>query len=246
LTNLVGQVQKETESELLAVKGQIQVISTDLADQIEEHRTEVNSNINKLGQDLDNRLTQQKECLDQATTQEKSVFESKIEHVNAKIVALENKILGLPRSAVVAQPQAVDFNSVCPSIANMSDQNRGIVIGNSVLADGNHPRSCQANSCDVCVQSNVNASRMIGSREYSQVSSFLSTLELPLLLFDDCSDTNPVFHLCRLDEFMRFKGIPKALQLAVAYWSIVGQMSKQWVETITVNLKDYDEFKKEF
>ncbi|PNF34392.1 hypothetical protein B7P43_G14526 [Cryptotermes secundus] len=84
------------------------------------------------------------------------------------------------------------------------------------------------------------------STEYSQVSSFLSTSESPLPLFDDCSDTNPVFHLRRLDEFMNFKGIPKALQLAVAYRSIVGQMSKQWVETITVNLRDYEEFEREF
>jgi hypothetical protein len=45
---------------------------------------------------------------------------------------------------------------------------------------------------------------------------------------------------------MRFKSIPKALQLTVAYRSIVGQMSKQWVETITLNPKDYDEFKREF
>ncbi|PNF19017.1 hypothetical protein B7P43_G12198 [Cryptotermes secundus] len=45
---------------------------------------------------------------------------------------------------------------------------------------------------------------------------------------------------------MRFKGIPKALQLAVAYRSIVGQMSRQWVETISTNLRDYEEFKSEF
>jgi hypothetical protein len=87
------------------------VISTDSADQIEEHRAEVNRNFNKLGQDLDIRLTQQKGCMDQATTQEKSVFESNIDHVNAKIVALENRILGLPRYAVVAEPKAVDLNS---------------------------------------------------------------------------------------------------------------------------------------
>jgi hypothetical protein len=78
------------------------------------------------------------------------------------------------------------------------------------------------------------------------MSSFLNTSEFPLPLFDDCSDTNPVFHLRRLDEFMRLKSIPKALELTVAYRSIIGQMSKQWVETVTMNLKDYDEFKREF
>jgi hypothetical protein len=77
------------------------------------------------------------------------------------------------------------------------------------------------------------------------VASFLST-ELPLPLFDDNSDTNSVFHLRRLDEFINFRGVPKALQLAVACRSIFGQMSKQWVEAASRNLADYEAFKKAF
>jgi hypothetical protein len=74
-------------------------------------------------------------------------------------------------------------------------------------------------SCNICVSERINATRMHGTTEHIQVSSFLSTSELQLPLFDDCSDTNPVFHLHRLYEFIRFKCVPKALQLAVSYRS---------------------------
>jgi hypothetical protein len=40
---------------------------------------------------------------------------------------------------------------------------------------------------------------MNGPIESVSVSSFLSSSELPLPLFDDDSDTNPVFHLQQLD-----------------------------------------------
>ena len=246
MTNLVGQVQRETEAELVGVKGQMQAIVTDLSQQIQEQKSEVNSRFDRLGQDLDSRLTQQKECFEQVTIQEKSVFEGHLETVTAKIVALENKISELPRSSVVTEPPAANPNEGYHSVAPLSDRNREIVNGSSVQTDGNHTCSCQENSCNECSHCRVNASRMHGSSENVLVSSFLSTSELPLPLFDDCSDKNPVLHLRRLDEYIRLKGIPKALQLAVAYRSIVGQMSRQWVETVSVNLQDYEEFKTEF
>jgi hypothetical protein len=51
---------------------------------------------------------------------------------------------------------------------------------------------------------------------YPQVSNFFSTTELPLPVFDDCTDVNPVYHLRQLDEFIKLNGVPKALQLTVA------------------------------
>jgi hypothetical protein len=113
--------------------------------------------------------------------------------------------------------------------------------------DGNHPGSCQsADSGPESVRMHDNAVCMNVSPENASVSSFLSHSELPLPLFDDKSDTNPVFHLRRLDEFMHLKRVPKTFQVAIAYRSIIGQISKQWVETVSRNLPDYDAFKKSF
>jgi hypothetical protein len=90
----------------------------------------------------------------------------------------------------------------------------------------------------------VNADHANAPVEHSSVNSYLSNSEFPLPLFDENSEINPVFHLKQLDEFIRFKGVPEACQLAVAYRPMAGHMSRQWVETISNNLTDYKAFRK--
>jgi hypothetical protein len=75
--------------------------------------------------------------------------------------------------------------------------------------------------------SNWSRCRMVASTEAHQVSSFLSSSELPLPLFNENKYTNPIYHLRQLDQFFQFRGVPKAMQLAVAFRSIVGPMSSQ-------------------
>jgi hypothetical protein len=260
LTNLVGQVQKETELELVAVRNQLQSVSSvfetkleqngtrtqdsvnELADQLVDHRAEVESNINKLDNDVNSRLSRQKESIEREVTQDRSATERKFELVNAKIVALETKISGAP---VAAESRA----TFSPSVVNQNNHSGEIdgAASSQVTTDGNNACSCQSTStCRECVRVNASNVGMPVQQESVAVSSFLSNSELPLPQFDDSSDTNPVFHLRRLDEFMRLRSVPKAFQLAVAYRSIVGQMSKQWVETVSRNLPDYDTFKRAF
>jgi hypothetical protein len=45
-----------------------------------------------------------------------------------------------------------------------------------------------------------------------------------------------------MDEFIRLRCVPKPLQLALAFKSIVGAMGKQWVATVWRNLKDYEQY----
>jgi hypothetical protein len=243
LTNLVGRVQKETEAELVAVKEQIQIVTTgfestveqntthtkavveELANQLVDHRAEVNNTLHE----VNDRFSRQKET---------------IEQVNAKIVALETKISAAP---VTAELRATPS----PSVVNQNQDNTSVRVDGAAdslaTTDGNHPGSCQpANSGTEIVRMSDNSVGMNAIPENASVSSFLSHSELTLPLFDDNSDTNPVFHLRRLDEFMKLKSVPKAFQLAVAYRSIIGQMSKQWVKTVSRNLPDYDAFKKSF
>jgi hypothetical protein len=77
-------------------------------------------------------------------------------------------------------------------------------------------------------------------------NSGLSSTELPLPLFDENLDVNPMFYLKQLTEFIKLKGIPHAHQLAVASKSIVGRLSRQWLEAISDKLKDYDDFQQAF
>jgi hypothetical protein len=169
--------------------------------------------------------------------------------VNAKIVALESKTADAPsRLAVAAELRASNL-LLSPSVVNQngpSSDNDG-TTSNNVPTNENHACSFQSgNTCNARVRASGSATGVNAPIGALSVSSFLSSSELPLPLFDDNSDTKPVFHLRRLDEFIRLKGVLKAFQLAVAYRSIVGHMSKQWVKTVSRNLTDYEAFRKAF
>jgi hypothetical protein len=77
------------------------------------------------------------------------------------------------------------------------------------------------------------------------VSNYLSYYEFPLPLFDENSD-NPVFHLKQLDNYMKLKDVPAARRLTMAYRSLNGVLSRQWTETVSHQLSDYEAFKKVF
>jgi hypothetical protein len=122
------------------------------------------------------------------------------------------------------EPSTAPQISASLSVVQQSDLSNVIVS-----PDENHTLSCQRNNGNMCTDNNVNACRM-HVVDNTQASSFFSASELFLPLFNESKDNNiPVYHLRQLDDFMRFKGVPKALQLAVAYRSLVGVMSKQWV-----------------
>jgi hypothetical protein len=255
---LVSQVQKETESELVGVKKQLQAVNSDfeakileasnatqnsvdrLANQVNEHRSEVNNKIQELSQDINSQLERQKENLNQTSTKEKTAIDQNLAQVNAKIVALENKFSELPQPAVVIEPRASEQILPSPSVVRQGDQTQ-----TSVPPDDNRTCSCQTNNCEVCMENNINTCRMHES-DNKQVFSFLSSSELPLPLFNESKDTNPVYHIRQLDEFMQFRGVPKQLELTMANKSLVGQMSRRWAETTTRNLKEYSEWKREF
>jgi hypothetical protein len=252
LTNLVTQMQRENESELLGVKRQLQTINSDieaklqqtnnttqalveeLANQVDEQQSEVSNKIQKLDQEIDTRLERQKESINQA------LIEQNFAQVNAKIVGFENRVLEQPRTEVVNEPLTNGVNLQSPSVVD-----HNALQQTSDPTDENRTCSCQTINCEVCMHNNVSTYR-VNVADSQQVSSFLSASELPLPQFNETKDTNPVLHIRQLDEFMRFRGVPKALQLAVAYRSMTGQMTRHWVETARGRLKDYQEFRHEF
>ena len=251
LTNLVNQVKGETESELLGFKRQLQTVSSafeekleqtsnntqslieELANHVDERQSDMNNKIQELGQEMNSKFERQKERNNQ------TALEQKLDQVNAKIVALEDRV-SASRTAVVNETQLNEPNLISPSAVQSCDLQR-----THVQISENRSCSCQSSTCNECMNNNVSACRM-NVEHQQQMSSFLSSSELPLPQFDEAKDNNPVYHSRQLDEFMRVRGVPKALQLAVAYRSMTGQMAKQWAETASWNLKDYQEFRREF
>jgi chromosome segregation ATPase len=58
----------------------------------------------------------------------------------------------------------------------------------------------------------------------------LGSGEFPLPTFDENAGVNPVSHLRQLEEFFKFWGVQSRHWLTVAKRSIIGPMSKQWLE----------------
>jgi hypothetical protein len=82
--------------------------------------------------------------------------------------------------------------------------------------------------------------------KFPVASSGLGNSEFPLPLFDDGAETNPKFHLKQLEKFFQLMGIPPSSQLAVAKKSVIGKLSKQWLEAVSDKLKNYGDFKQAF
>jgi hypothetical protein len=74
-------------------------------------------------------------------------------------------------------------------------------------------------------------------------NSYLSQTDFSLPIFEDSSKVNAMFHLNQLDEFMRLRGVPKHLHLAIACKSILEPVGKQWLTAISHTLTNYEQFK---
>jgi hypothetical protein len=59
-------------------------------------------------------------------------------------------------------------------------------------------------------------------------NSGLSSAELPLTLFAENLEFNPMSHLKQLEEFLKLVGIPEVYQLAITRKSVVRNLSRQW------------------
>ncbi|PNF28429.1 hypothetical protein B7P43_G15945 [Cryptotermes secundus] len=199
-------------------------------------------------------MARQKESLEklsQANTQEVG---RQLEQLNAKLVGIESKLSeASDRPTLATEASVVVHNSPSPSAGPTSDPPLGSegtetssgLVGETVSCT-HQPTICHtvasssgSSSAGVCV-------RQATTTENVSLSGYLNNSELPLPLFDDASEMNPVFHLRRLDEFIHFRNVPKSLCLAIACRSLVGHLSKQWIEAVVHKLPDYEAFKKAF
>jgi hypothetical protein len=82
--------------------------------------------------------------------------------------------------------------------------------------------------------------------ELLKVTGSLGRSEFALPTFDENKGINPVAHIRQLEEFFQFRGISKRLWLIVAKRSIIGSVSKQWLEATNEKFGSYEQFKAEF
>jgi predicted nucleic acid-binding Zn-ribbon protein len=108
------------ETKLKQSSTRIEGIIDELANQMVDHRSEVETTISKLDQDVSRRFTRQRESIDQANqavNQEKSATQRRLVQMNAKTVALQSKIADAPsRVAVAEESRATSNVLLSPSI----------------------------------------------------------------------------------------------------------------------------------
>jgi hypothetical protein len=253
----VSQVQSETTAELIAVKRQLQGISTEfdamldhsnantqgiineLADQMQEHRSEVSIQIER-----------QKENLEKLTEAKTREVGSQLDQTKAKFVEIESKLNeSAERQTLEPEASGAMHHSPPPSAHPTDDPARPEGIETSSgLVDGTVSCIHQPTTCHTVASHNSVNDRSVHANPTTKVSlsGYVTNSELPIPLYDDESETNPVFHLRHLEEFFQFRNVPKSLCLATACRSIIGHLSWQWIEAIAHRLTDYEAFKEAF
>jgi hypothetical protein len=175
--------------------------------------------------------------------------ERHLDRLNAKVQALETKCNELPtRQVSASDARGISHGANSPSAHQTIDHS---LEPEETLGNGEQVRECASCSCRSApgtVNSSVseNVCRMHAAKELVTLSDVLNNSELPIPLYDDATEMNPVFHIRKLEEFMDFRKVPQQLRLAIACKSMVGQIGRQWVEAISPNLRDYEAFKKMF
>jgi hypothetical protein len=216
-------------------------VINELADQSQEHRAGVET-----------RLASQKESLEkfsEAATQEKSLVERHLDRLNAEVQALQTNFMELTNRQVLAsEARGIGHDANSPSAYQMIDHS---LESEGTLGSGEQIRECASCSCrlapgTVNSSGSENVCRMHAAKELVTLSGVLNNSELPLPLYDDATEMNPVFHIRKLEEFMDFRKVPQQLRLAIACRSMVEQIGRQWVEGISPQLRDYEAFKKAF
>jgi hypothetical protein len=179
------------------------VVINELADQLQEHRAQVET-----------RLACQKESLEkftEAATQEKSAVERYLDRLNTKVQALETNFNELPtRQALASEAGGIGHDASSSSAHQTNDH--------SMEPEGTVGNSEQVRDCANCSgrsvpstansSGSVNVCRMHAVTELVKLSSFLDNSELPLPLYDDATEMNPVLHVRKLEEFMDFRKVP--------------------------------------
>jgi hypothetical protein len=252
----VRQLQSDTEKELTAVQGKLQGLSSEFDTRLEQQSR---SNHEANGE-LTSKILEVKSEIDTISDKVNGLAND-VETVKGDVVKCtedlgkrqgestarlkkggETERSGNP---MTCSTEVTQVNEVTDA-AHSSPTPPPFANVDNVARSGNGSCSRNVDSCTVCVNGGVIGENASVPVRHHSANNYLSYTDLLLPQFDDGSEVNPIFHLNQLDEFIRLRCVPKPLQLALAFKSIVGAMGKQWVTNVARNLTDYDQFKVAF
>jgi hypothetical protein len=228
------EVTDELTSKIIEVRSEVNTISAEV-NHLTEGMEMVKGDFLKRTEEFQKRQGERISQLSEAVESEKSGYERRFELLHSAINNLKDKLAeGTP---VTDGAGVIEPVHTAPTAMDAGDVNK-------VTETGGLHCNCNRTSCAVCVNGCVVRGESVVSVRHPSANNYLSYADFPLPLFDDDSEVNP--HLDQLDEFIRLRGVPKQLQLAMAFKSVVGSVGKQWVAAVARNLRDYDQFKVAF
>jgi hypothetical protein len=250
VSQLVTQVQSETTAEFIAVKRQLQGLSTEFDARLDTTNANTQGLINEL---VDQMLGHQSEVLMQMERQKESLeklTESQLDQIKAKFVEIKDRLQETADKQTSATEAIGTMHHSPPPSAGPTDGpvRTEVIEMSSGLVDGTASCIHQPTTCHTVASNNSSMNEVnVHANPSAKVllSSYLTNSELPIPLYDDALEINPVSHLRLLEEFFQFCNVPKSL-CGDSVRSIIGHLSKQWMEAIAHRLTDYEAFKEAF
>ncbi|PNF42415.1 hypothetical protein B7P43_G12348 [Cryptotermes secundus] len=238
-TKDTSRIADELTSNIIQNKEQVKEQTAELPEEINA----VKGNFDKNEEIFQNGQGERLEQNLHVVEREISVNKRNFDELNSVISNSNGKLPVSPRAATSVETLQPAESSFVPATlaVNVSDN---YDISNNV--NGSLVCSDKHESCNVCTNGGVSDQNVPMSVRHHSVSRYLSQPDFSLPIFDDSSQVNAMFRLNQLDEFMRFRGVPKQFQQGIAYKSIVDPGGKQWLAAIPHTLTNYERFKIEF
>jgi hypothetical protein len=254
--NKISQVQKEVDLELTAVKQNINMVPDKVEKKLNQQLSQTNIVVEELAtvqfsdsvDQLESKLTTlgpevnaiRDKVQQSAEVISKRPWERVKQTVQRDKASMETQMGRLGSQVVELRELVLTRNDAVPHVPSSSI---GSIVSENNVHEGN-TTGCSTGSVNASTGTKVN---FVNNADRAIITHcVLSNSELSLPLFGEKLEVNPMFHFKQLTEFIKLKEIPQAHQLAVASKSIIGKLSRQWLEAISDKLKNYDDFRQAF
>jgi hypothetical protein len=233
----VNKIQEETELELMAVKRYLTELEGNVNDQLATKTDEVRSEVVNM---LKVKVQNTQEQLGKSLEREKLANQAQLGNITVALSDVQTKLRELNSGAQDLQTSSI--SEVGETV------HASLSINEQKVANTSNVSDCMCNqiSCVKCAKTGTSTEHVPVCNLQPMSSNYLNHVDLPLPTFNDRIGTNPKFFIRQLDEYMNLRNVPKNVQLAIAYRSIVGTLGKQWIETIAHKLSNYEAFRQAF
>jgi hypothetical protein len=233
----------------------------DLANQITVNKEGTDKQINDLKykvKNVENEICKRMEVWQNKAGEKLAQLDSEVKRVespnadcfgklNADITNLRKRISQCPTAVCDASPLQPPTDNTADRVQppHVSQGNMAATCASDSVTGNNSNASMLCDAfCNGVNQPNMCEGTSVPAGSCMHNNFIPNDLTLPY--FYDSGKVNAVFHLRQLDEYIKLKGIPKHLQLAIAMRSVTDVVGRSWLAAVSHTLVTYEDFKMAF